>query len=153
MWTDEDYFSLQNRRIWAMSNPREYLSQPLHSTHVTAWCGFTTSFILGPFSIIIWRLLSCTVTAARYLWNIFRRLSDKSQTWSSVALTITRRYSNRFFAVVIYDAHGIHKFRFVCVIFLYKGYKFQDSVCYSYGNSLFFFLTKEQKTSVADTYF
>ncbi|GFW07979.1 uncharacterized protein TNCV_3921111 [Trichonephila clavipes] len=38
-----------NCRIWATSNPREYTQKPLHSPKVTAWCGFTGSFIIGPF--------------------------------------------------------------------------------------------------------
>ena len=55
MWADETHFSLhdvvniQNSRIWATPNNREYHSQPLHSAHVTVWCGFTASFNLGPF--------------------------------------------------------------------------------------------------------
>lgn len=77
MWTDEAHFSLhgdvntQNSRIWATSNPREYQSQPLHSPHITVWCGFTASFILGPFffeehcPVSGWK--TCTVNAERYL--------------------------------------------------------------------------------------
>ncbi|GFX61687.1 uncharacterized protein TNCV_2591301 [Trichonephila clavipes] len=55
LWTDEALFSLHgdinnhNWRIWATSNPREYTQKPLHSPKVTAWCGFTGSFIIGPF--------------------------------------------------------------------------------------------------------
>ncbi|GFX96966.1 uncharacterized protein TNCV_1996981 [Trichonephila clavipes] len=55
LWTDEAHFSLHgdvnnhNCRIWATSNPREYTQKPLHSPKVTAWCGFTGSFIIGPF--------------------------------------------------------------------------------------------------------
>ncbi|GFS73895.1 uncharacterized protein TNCV_108091 [Trichonephila clavipes] len=55
LWTDEAPFSLHgdvnnhNCRIWATSNPREYTQKPLHSPKVTAWCGFTGSFIIGPF--------------------------------------------------------------------------------------------------------
>ncbi|GFX51376.1 DUF4817 domain-containing protein [Trichonephila clavipes] len=55
LWTDEALFSLHgnvnnhNCRIWATSNPREYTQNPLHSPKVTAWCGFTGSFIIGPF--------------------------------------------------------------------------------------------------------
>ncbi|KFM66509.1 hypothetical protein X975_13440, partial [Stegodyphus mimosarum] len=77
MWTDEAHFSLhgdvntQNRRIWETSNPREYQSQPLHSPHVTVWCGFTASFILGPFFFEelcpVYGVKTCTITAARYL--------------------------------------------------------------------------------------
>ena len=54
MCTYEAHFSLhgdmnaQNSRIYATSNPCEYHSQPLHSPHVTVWCDFTASFILGP---------------------------------------------------------------------------------------------------------
>lgn len=77
MWTDEAHFSLhcdvntQNSRIWATSNPREYHSQPLHSPHITVWCGFTASFILGPFFFEehcpVSGFKTCTVTAKRYL--------------------------------------------------------------------------------------
>ncbi|GFX71189.1 DUF4817 domain-containing protein [Trichonephila clavipes] len=55
LWTDGAPFSLHgdvnnhNCRIWATSNPREYTQKPLHSPKVTAWCGFTSSFIIGPF--------------------------------------------------------------------------------------------------------
>ncbi|GFX37186.1 uncharacterized protein TNCV_199371 [Trichonephila clavipes] len=55
LWTDEAPFSLHgdvnnhNCRIWATSNPREYTQKPLHSPKVTAWCGFTGSFIIEPF--------------------------------------------------------------------------------------------------------
>ncbi|GFY28597.1 DUF4817 domain-containing protein [Trichonephila clavipes] len=55
LWTDEAHFSLHGDvnnhdcRIWATSNPREYTQKPLHSPKVTAWCGFTGSFIIGPF--------------------------------------------------------------------------------------------------------
>ncbi|GFV54609.1 uncharacterized protein TNCV_3578631 [Trichonephila clavipes] len=55
LWTDEAHFSLHgdvnnhNCRIWVTSNPREYTQKPLHSPKVTAWCGFTGSFIIGPF--------------------------------------------------------------------------------------------------------
>ncbi|GFX00427.1 DUF4817 domain-containing protein [Trichonephila clavipes] len=55
LWTDKAHLSLHgdvnnhNCRIWATSNPREYTQKPLHSQKVTAWCGFTGSFIKGPF--------------------------------------------------------------------------------------------------------
>ncbi|GFY35524.1 DUF4817 domain-containing protein [Trichonephila clavipes] len=55
LWTDEAHFSFHgdvnnyNCRIWVTSNPREYTQKPLHSPKVTAWCGFTGSFIIGPF--------------------------------------------------------------------------------------------------------
>ncbi|GFY26283.1 DUF4817 domain-containing protein [Trichonephila clavipes] len=55
LWTDEAHLSLHgdvnnhNCRIWTTSNPRDYTQKPLHSPKVTAWCGFTGSFIIGPF--------------------------------------------------------------------------------------------------------
>ncbi|GFY34234.1 DUF4817 domain-containing protein [Trichonephila clavipes] len=55
LWTYEAHFSFHgdvnnhNCPIWATSNPREYTQKPLHSPKGTAWCGFTGSFIIGPF--------------------------------------------------------------------------------------------------------
>ncbi|GFV17921.1 uncharacterized protein TNCV_4032301 [Trichonephila clavipes] len=57
LWTYEAHFSFHgdvnnhNCPIWATSNPREYTQKPLHSPKGTAWCGFTGSFIIGPFSL------------------------------------------------------------------------------------------------------
>ncbi|GFU23709.1 uncharacterized protein TNCV_2341031 [Trichonephila clavipes] len=77
LWTDEAHFSLHgdvnnyNCPIWATSNPREYTQKPLHSPKVTAWCGFTGSFIIGPFffetqcPVNGW--ITETVNAQRYL--------------------------------------------------------------------------------------
>ena len=77
LWTDEAHFALHgdvnthNSRIWATSNPREYATKPIHSPHVTVWCGFTASFVVGPFFFEErcqnsgWK--TCTVTAERYL--------------------------------------------------------------------------------------
>ncbi|GFX48412.1 uncharacterized protein TNCV_4614081 [Trichonephila clavipes] len=77
LWTDEAHFSLHgdvnnhNCHIWATSNPREYTLKPLHSPKVTAWCGFTGSFIIGPFffetqcPVNGW--ITETVNAQRYL--------------------------------------------------------------------------------------
>ncbi|GFX51747.1 DUF4817 domain-containing protein [Trichonephila clavipes] len=77
LWTDEAHFSLHgdvnnhNCRIWATSNPREYTQKPLHSPKVTAWCGFTGSFIIGPYffetqcAVNGW--ITETVNAQRYL--------------------------------------------------------------------------------------
>ncbi|GFX67522.1 uncharacterized protein TNCV_3932641 [Trichonephila clavipes] len=75
--TDEAHFSLHgdvsnhNCCIWMTSNPREYTQKPLHSPKVTAWCGFTSSFIIGPFffktqcPVNGW--ITETVNAHRYL--------------------------------------------------------------------------------------
>ncbi|GFU74151.1 DUF4817 domain-containing protein [Trichonephila clavipes] len=76
LWTDEAHFSLHgdvnnhNCRIWATSNPREYTQKPLHYPKVTAWCGFTGSFIIGPFfetQFPVNGWIMETVNAQRYL--------------------------------------------------------------------------------------
>ncbi|GFW34173.1 DUF4817 domain-containing protein [Trichonephila clavipes] len=73
LWTDEAPFSLHgdvnnhNCRIWSTSNPQK----PLHSPKVTAWCGFTGSFIIGPFffetQCPVNKWITETVNAQRYL--------------------------------------------------------------------------------------
>ncbi|GFT34789.1 DUF4817 domain-containing protein [Trichonephila clavipes] len=77
LWTDEAHFSLHgdvinhNCPICVTSNPREYTQKPLHSPKGTAWCGFTGSFIIGPFffetqcPVNGW--ITETVNAQRYL--------------------------------------------------------------------------------------
>ncbi|GFT49663.1 DUF4817 domain-containing protein [Trichonephila clavipes] len=77
LWTDEAHFSLHgdvnnhNCPIWATSNPRECTQEPLHSPKGTARCGFTGSFIIGPFffetqcPVNGW--ITETVNAQRYL--------------------------------------------------------------------------------------
>ena len=58
-----------------MSCPRVYTDKPLHSPKVTVWCGFTGSFIIGPFFFETqcplngWKTI--TVNAQRYL-KLFR---------------------------------------------------------------------------------
>ena len=55
LWTDEAHFTLegavntQNCRIWSSTKPLVVHQQPLHSAYVGVWCGFTSTFILGPF--------------------------------------------------------------------------------------------------------
>ncbi|GFV41118.1 DUF4817 domain-containing protein [Trichonephila clavipes] len=76
LWTDEAHFSLHgdvnnhNCCIW-VTNPREYTQKPLHSPKLTAWCGFTSSFIIGPFlfetQCPLNEWITETVNAQRYL--------------------------------------------------------------------------------------
>ena len=75
LWTDEAHFTLvgtvntQNCRIWGSTRPHVVQEQPLHSVYMTAWCGFTSSFILGPFffeEMTPRGPVRCTVTSARY---------------------------------------------------------------------------------------
>ncbi|UYV69258.1 K02A2.6-like [Cordylochernes scorpioides] len=55
LWTDDAHFSLngefniQNSRFWATENPRNFTEMPLYQPRVTVLCGFTSSFIIGPF--------------------------------------------------------------------------------------------------------
>ncbi|UYV76829.1 hypothetical protein LAZ67_14002123 [Cordylochernes scorpioides] len=55
LWTDDAHFSLngefniQNSRIWAKENPRNFTEMPLHQHRITVLCGFTSSFLIGSF--------------------------------------------------------------------------------------------------------
>ncbi|GFU26599.1 uncharacterized protein TNCV_1837271 [Trichonephila clavipes] len=72
---DEAHFHLSgtvnthNCRIWDTENPHTFQEIPLHSPKVTVWCGFTATFILGPFFFEETTLngpVTYTVTARRY---------------------------------------------------------------------------------------
>ncbi|GFX24312.1 DUF4817 domain-containing protein [Trichonephila clavipes] len=77
LWTDEANSWLHgdvnnhNCRIWATSYPSEYTQNPLRSPKVTAWCGFTGSFIIEPFffetQCPVNESITETVNAQRYL--------------------------------------------------------------------------------------
>ncbi|GBL84392.1 hypothetical protein AVEN_117161-1 [Araneus ventricosus] len=71
----EAHFHLQgsvntrNCRIWARENPFQTQPLPLHSQKVTAWCGFTATFIVGPFffeEIGPSGIVTCTFNGTRY---------------------------------------------------------------------------------------
>ncbi|UYV67957.1 hypothetical protein LAZ67_5002621 [Cordylochernes scorpioides] len=55
LWADEAHFSLnrevntQISRVSATENPWISTEMPLHQPIVIVWCGFTSSFIIGPF--------------------------------------------------------------------------------------------------------
>ncbi|GFV35673.1 uncharacterized protein TNCV_1892831 [Trichonephila clavipes] len=75
LWSGEAHFHLSgtvnthNCRIWDTENPRTFQEIPLHSQKVTVWCGFTATFILGPFFFKETTRngpVTCTVTARRY---------------------------------------------------------------------------------------
>ncbi|GFV32619.1 uncharacterized protein TNCV_441111 [Trichonephila clavipes] len=75
LWSDEAHFHLSgtvnthNCRIWDMENPRTFQEIPLHSPKVTVWCGFTATFILGPFFFEETTRngpVTCIVTARRW---------------------------------------------------------------------------------------
>lgn len=75
LWSDEAHFHLNgginthNCRIWAATNPHACLQKPLHSPKVTVWCGFTASFIIGPYFYEESRQsgpVTCSVNADRY---------------------------------------------------------------------------------------
>lgn len=54
IFSDEAHFYLngvvnkQNCRIWAMENPRETISKPLHPKKATVWVGLASWGIVGP---------------------------------------------------------------------------------------------------------
>ncbi len=72
LWSDEAHFSLDglvnthNCRIWLAENPKAVQGIPLHSPKVTVWCGFTSTFILGPYFFEDEQLRTTTVTGCRY---------------------------------------------------------------------------------------
>ncbi|GFX00260.1 transposable element tc3 transposase [Trichonephila clavipes] len=75
VWTDEEPFHLDgsvnthNCQIWESDNPHSTLQVPLHSPKVTVWCGFSTSFILGPYffeEIGAGGPVTCYITGQRY---------------------------------------------------------------------------------------
>ncbi|GFT95813.1 uncharacterized protein TNCV_311661 [Trichonephila clavipes] len=75
LWSDEAHFHLSgtvnthNCRIWDTENPRTFQEIPLHSPKVAVWCGFTVTFILGPFFFEETTRngpVTCTVTARKY---------------------------------------------------------------------------------------
>ncbi|GBN58893.1 hypothetical protein AVEN_84747-1 [Araneus ventricosus] len=63
------YVNTQNCRIWATENPLETQLVPLRPAKVTVWCGFTASFIMGPYFFEETGALdpvTITVTGQRY---------------------------------------------------------------------------------------
>ncbi|GFU99503.1 uncharacterized protein TNCV_4763641 [Trichonephila clavipes] len=75
LWTDESHFHLEgsvnthNCRIWESDNPHSTLQVPLHSPKVTVWCGFSVSFILGPYffeELGAESPVTCSITGQRY---------------------------------------------------------------------------------------
>ncbi|GFT30759.1 uncharacterized protein TNCV_759461 [Trichonephila clavipes] len=75
LWTDEAHFHLDgsvnthNCRIWQSDNPHSTLQVPQHSPKVTVWCGFSASFILGPYffeELGAGGPVICSITGLRY---------------------------------------------------------------------------------------
>ncbi|GFU35820.1 transposable element tc3 transposase [Trichonephila clavipes] len=75
LWTNEAHFHLDgsvnthNCRIWETDNPHSTLRIPLHSPKVTVWCGFSASFILGPYffeELYAGGPVTCSITGQRY---------------------------------------------------------------------------------------
>ncbi|GFV37278.1 uncharacterized protein TNCV_2255801 [Trichonephila clavipes] len=75
LWTDEAHFHLDgsvnthNCRIWESDNSHSTLQVSLHSPKVTVWCGFSASFILGPYffeELGAGGPVTCSITGQRY---------------------------------------------------------------------------------------
>ncbi|GFT11537.1 uncharacterized protein TNCV_2523521 [Trichonephila clavipes] len=75
LWTDKAHFHLggsvntHNCRFWETDNPHSNLRVPLHSPKVTVWCGFSASFILGPYffeELGSGGPVTCSITGQRY---------------------------------------------------------------------------------------
>jgi hypothetical protein len=71
--SDEAHFYLkgivnkQNCRFWAKENPRRIVERPLHSSHLTVWCGVTMRGIIGPFFFENENGDTVTVNGERYM--------------------------------------------------------------------------------------
>ncbi|GFW37710.1 uncharacterized protein TNCV_4629151 [Trichonephila clavipes] len=75
LWTNKAHFHLDGSvntrscRIWETDNPHSTLEVPLHSRKVTVWCGFSTSFILGPYffeDLSAGGPVTCSIIGQRY---------------------------------------------------------------------------------------
>ncbi|GFV27253.1 uncharacterized protein TNCV_3459481 [Trichonephila clavipes] len=75
LWTDEAHFPVDGSanthscRIWETDNPHSTLQVPLYSPKVTVWCGFSASFILGPYFVEELGAggpVTCSITGQRY---------------------------------------------------------------------------------------
>ena len=56
----------QNCRIWGTENPHAYSEKPIHPKRVTAWCGFWSRDIIGPFFFENSQGVAVTVNGDRY---------------------------------------------------------------------------------------
>ena len=75
LWTDEGHFTLhgnintKNCVHWGEANPHAVAPVPLFDTKVTAFCGITATFVLGPFffeETTPTDLATCSVAGSRY---------------------------------------------------------------------------------------
>ncbi|GFW56981.1 uncharacterized protein TNCV_3472651 [Trichonephila clavipes] len=75
LWSDGAHFHLDgpvnthNCRIWESDNPHSTSFVLLHSPKVTVWCGFSASFILGPYffeELGDGGPVTCSITGQRY---------------------------------------------------------------------------------------
>ena len=95
--TDEAHFTLesavntQNCRIWDSTKSLVVHQRPLHSAYLTVWCGFTSTFILGPFffeRITPRGPIRYTVTSASYENILMQRVIPALQKINCVETTI-----------------------------------------------------------------
>ncbi|GFU78910.1 uncharacterized protein TNCV_307511 [Trichonephila clavipes] len=69
IWTHTHLVNTHNCRICETHNPHSTLQVPLHSPKVTVWCGFSASFILGPYffqELGAGGPVTCSITGQRY---------------------------------------------------------------------------------------
>jgi len=61
------YVNKQNYHYWAPENPQELHQRPLHSEHLTVWCGITLFGVLGPYFFEDNKGAAVTVTSEHYV--------------------------------------------------------------------------------------
>lgn len=97
LWTDEANFHLDgsvnthNCRIWEPENPCSILQVPLHSPKVTVWCGFTASFILGPYffeELTARGPVTCSINGQRYATLLENKIVPDLQARQCLSRTI-----------------------------------------------------------------
>ncbi|GFY34451.1 uncharacterized protein TNCV_2821371 [Trichonephila clavipes] len=95
--TDKAHFHLDgsvnthNCRIWETDNPHSTLRVPLHSPKVTAWCGFSASFILGPYffeKLGAGGPVTCSITGQRYASLLRNKIISDLQARQCLSRTI-----------------------------------------------------------------
>ena len=92
-----------NPRIWSNENPQEIQERPLHSPHVTVWCGITASAVFGLYFFETDDGTTSSVNDERYRtwshtewwWEIFLILRIKRRSKSPAQSLFSTGWTNK----------------------------------------------------------